>query len=110
MVLSHLDDEVLNEYLDGALPAGQEKGVEAHLAICPDCSARLVEMQQLFVALADLPDKPAPHDLVPEVLDRLDIVYRSEPSHPFSRRWGALFCAEALIGIACMMWVGSFLN
>ena len=110
MGLSHLDDVILNEYLDGVLPPERINGVEAHLAICPACTARLAEMQQVFAALARLPDQPAPHDLVPAVLDHLDMVHQPAPSHPFSRGWVALFCAEALIGIACLAWVGSLLD
>ena len=110
MGLSHLDDMVLNEYLDGALPDGAAEGVEAHLAICPLCTTRLAEMQQLFAALVGLPDKPAPHDLVPAVLDRLDMVHQFAPSHPFSCRWVALFCAEAFAGIACLAWLWANLD
>ena len=110
MLLTHLDDVVLNEYLDGALPTEQINGVEAHLAICPACTVRLAEMQQVFAALTNLPDKPAPRDLVPAVLDRLDAVHQSALSYPFSTPWAALFCAEALAGIACLAWVGSFLD
>jgi hypothetical protein len=110
MGLSHLDDMVLNEYLDGALPVGAAEGVEAHLAICPLCTVRLAEVQQLFTALSSLPDEPAPHDLVSEVLDRLDMAQQSPPSYSFSTPWGALFIAEALAGIVCLVWLWSFLD
>jgi hypothetical protein len=115
MVINHLDDVVLNEYLDGALPAGQEKEMDAHLAICPGCTARLAEVQQLFAALSGIQDEPPPHDLVPVILARLTLVLpknkrQTAPSYPFSPRWVALFCAEALAGIACLAWVWSFLD
>jgi predicted anti-sigma-YlaC factor YlaD len=110
MGLSHLDDVVLNEYLDGTLPPERINGVEEHLAICPACTTRLAEMQQLFTVLLSLPDKPAPHNLVPAVLDRLDMARPTAPSDSFSTPWAALFIAEALAGIACLAWVWSFLD
>jgi len=110
MGLSHLDDVAINEYLDRALPPQRINGVEAHLAICPACTARLAEMQQVFNALSSLPDNPAPHDLVPAVLDRLDLAQPSAPSYSFSTAWVALFIAEALAGVACLAWVWSFLD
>jgi hypothetical protein len=41
--MSHVDDGTLHAFLDGALPRGEAgtMAVEAHLAVCADCGARL---------------------------------------------------------------------
>ncbi|MGH2522216.1 MAG: anti-sigma factor family protein [Anaerolineales bacterium] len=59
----HFDDAALNEYLDFALPPARHAEVDAHLAACPECAARLAELRALFVALETLPDAPLERDL-----------------------------------------------
>lgn len=59
----HLNEETLNEYLDGALETVERAAAEAHLAACPQCSARLVELQTLFATLEALPAEPLTRDL-----------------------------------------------
>lgn len=67
----HLDEELLNEYLDNVLDAQQRQRAEAHLAGCPDCRARLDELQAVFLALEALPESPLAHDLSAGVLRAL---------------------------------------
>lgn len=67
----HLDDVSLNEYLDSALPPERRADVDAHLATCPACAARLAEQRALFAALATWPDVPLEHDLTSRVLTTL---------------------------------------
>jgi len=52
----HPLDSQLNEYLDGELAASERLTLETHLAACPVCQARLVELHGLFQQLAGLPD------------------------------------------------------
>ena len=59
----HLSDELLNEFLDGALDSTARAGVEAHLAACADCSARQEALGAVFARLATLPQAPLGRDL-----------------------------------------------
>jgi len=64
----HIDEFVLNEYLDEALSDSERESVAQHLTICPDCQARLAELQLVFTALADVADVALTTDLAPRVL------------------------------------------
>jgi anti-sigma factor RsiW len=63
----HLQEAVLNEYLDGMLEAAFARQVEEHLAMCPECRLNLESLQVLFSSLEELPDEPLERDLVPGV-------------------------------------------
>ena len=54
--------ELLSDYLEDMLPAGERARVEAHLATCPDCMAYLEQLRTTIGALGRLrePDVPAP--------------------------------------------------
>ncbi len=64
----HLSDETLNEWLDQALEAHSRPAVEAHLAACRDCAARLDILRSLFARLEALPDLPLERDLSASVV------------------------------------------
>ena len=57
----HLTDEQLNEYLDGETTG--RILIEAHLASCADCAARLAAFQALFAEIESLPDVDLPHSI-----------------------------------------------
>ncbi|NIS80905.1 MAG: hypothetical protein GTO14_11995 [Anaerolineales bacterium] len=65
---SHLDENRLHEFLDGALETDKRQEVEAHIAECSSCSARLRELRALFDVLESLPDEVLSRDLVLPVL------------------------------------------
>ena len=50
----HLTDAQLNEYLDNE--STQRIQIEAHLAECADCAARLTALQTLFAEIESLPE------------------------------------------------------
>jgi hypothetical protein len=64
--MSHVDDGTLHAYLDGELPAVEQARVEAHVADCPACRARLEEERALIerashlLGLAQPPERAAP--------------------------------------------------
>jgi anti-sigma factor RsiW len=68
---NHLDDYLLNEYLDSILNAARRAEVESHLAACPACAARLAELRALFAALESLPEAPLERDLSSAVMDSI---------------------------------------
>jgi hypothetical protein len=63
--MTHLADELLNEYLDGEIAERAE--TEKHLAQCADCAARLAALQALFTELDSLPEAALTHDLAAPV-------------------------------------------
>jgi anti-sigma factor RsiW len=59
----HLSNDTLNEFLDGALDGSARAEVEAHLAACRVCSARLEVLGAVFAGLASLPQLALGRDL-----------------------------------------------
>ncbi|MBP6443365.1 MAG: zf-HC2 domain-containing protein [Gemmatimonadales bacterium] len=63
---SHLDDGTIHELLDGEIPSAQLPPLQAHLASCADCRARLESARELvdfsdeLVELLDDPPVAAP--------------------------------------------------
>jgi anti-sigma factor RsiW len=76
----HIDEFVLNEYLDETLSDNERDVVAQHLAVCPDCQARLAELQRVFTALANVAEVELTTDLAPRVL--ADMPLQEQP-----RRW-----------------------
>jgi predicted anti-sigma-YlaC factor YlaD len=95
----HLSDESLNEYLDKALAPADCLEVDAHLAACPACEARLAELRSLFAGLDLLSERTLEVDLVPRVLSRL-----SESALPRPVRWLTVAQASAAIIVAVVAW------
>ena len=44
---SHLDDGTIHELLDGEIPSAQLPPLQAHLAACAECRARLDSAREL---------------------------------------------------------------
>jgi anti-sigma factor RsiW len=65
--------ELVTDYLEGALPRGQRRRLEAHLAGCPHCTEYLA---QLRVTVA-LTGTIGPEDLTPQMEADLTDVFRS---------------------------------
>ncbi len=61
--MNHLSENLLNEFLDDELPAGDRAAVEAHVAECSECQMRVEELRGLFVELKQLADEFPAHDL-----------------------------------------------
>ena len=82
----HPDENQLNEFLDGYLDESAMADLEMHLETCPDCTARLGELQTVFFALAELPDVDLDQDFSKAVISEL------QPVVQFSGllKWGAL--------------------
>ncbi len=67
--MNHLNDETLNEYLDGEVT--DHSSIEGHLADCVDCAARLATLQALFTELEALPEMTPSLDLAAPVVRRV---------------------------------------
>ena len=92
--MTHLTDELLNEYLDHELP--DRAPVENHIAVCADCAARLTALRTLFAELDSLPEAALTRPIAARVLPDLGLT-------PRLPRWltltSALQAAAALIAL-----------
>lgn len=86
----HLSDEDLHALLDGELAPAAAVQARAHLATCPTCPARLVEIDSVFVALKRLSELPIQRDLTRGVLGQLT------PLPTNGRRWIWILGAQAV--------------
>lgn len=77
--MTHIDNTLLNEYLDEQLETAVLERVEAHLAACASCRERLAGEKQLFAELAELPEIPLTVDLSPSVMARISAEIRPRP-------------------------------
>ena len=64
--------ELISDYLEGALPAGDRRRLEHHLAGCPHCTAYLAQMRETL----SLTGRLVAEDLSPEMQRELSDVYR----------------------------------
>ena len=69
--------ELLSAYLDGALPPPEREELEAHLAQCPACRARLESLRAVKHALARLPSREAPPGAVRARVESLRFAHRT---------------------------------
>jgi predicted anti-sigma-YlaC factor YlaD len=92
----HLSEEVLNEYLDGALDGAARQLADAHLAGCSACRAQLDELRNVFVLLSTLADEASASDLATPVRSTADTAW------PIARgRTMALLAAQG--GVALIL-------
>jgi predicted anti-sigma-YlaC factor YlaD len=97
----HLDEQLLNMYLDGELDAAAIQAVQSHLDTCEACRAEVAAMQELFAALEEL--APVPH-LAPGVLERIEPAQRGLEQLP-RRRW-LIPALQAAAALALLAWIG----
>ena len=64
--------ELISDYLEGALPLGDRRRLEHHLAGCPHCTAYLAQMRETL----RLTGRLVPEDLSPEMQGEFSDVYR----------------------------------
>jgi hypothetical protein len=98
--MNHLSDETLNEYLDFALTPDSRDGVDAHLAICLECAARLADWQSLFLQINSLPDLDPEVDLSTSIISNLN-----HPAHlPRPLWWLAALQGTLVLLSAFLAW------
>ena len=56
--------QLLSEYVDGALPAGQVAELEQHLADCEQCRQALDDLRQTLALVQELEEVATPEDLL----------------------------------------------
>lgn len=62
---------LLSAYFDGACTETEVAGVRAHLAVCPDCRAALVELAELRAAFPSAEDMEVPDGFADGVMARI---------------------------------------
>jgi len=95
-MIEHLNDTQLNEYLDNCLDASELVQMEAHLSACPDCRSRLASLQNVFQALAALPEEMPNHGLTPSVLKAL-------PNGSSGLGWRLAFAVQAGLSLGFLL-------
>jgi hypothetical protein len=83
--MSHLTEEQLNEYVDHLLTSTEAEEVEHHLIECAICQKKVAELQQVFAALADLPEVPFQMDLATRVQHLLEPLPQIVPERHLPR-------------------------
>lgn len=63
--------ELLSARLDGALTQDEERELEEHLSVCPDCRAAGAQLAALRGAFHELEDIPAPEGFARSVMERI---------------------------------------
>jgi anti-sigma factor RsiW len=61
--------ELVTEYLEGSMPARERAIFEAHLSVCPGCTAYLEQMRQTISALGKLTEETIPAPARDELLN-----------------------------------------
>lgn len=96
---THLDEQILNMYLDGELSAAEHDSAEAHLGTCEACRGELQALQELFVALEEIELDPMPAPgLAPGVLVRVRPCRRA-----LSLRW-LIPALQGAAALALLAW------
>lgn len=63
-------EERLSDYLDGLLPAAEQREFRAHVDACPQCAPLLAQVTHVIGGLRTLEPEPAPAALVSKILDQ----------------------------------------
>ena len=61
--------ELLTDYLEGALPAGERARVDEHLATCPDCTAYVKQLRTTIGMIGRLREEDVPPGIRGALLD-----------------------------------------
>jgi anti-sigma factor RsiW len=65
--------ELVTDYLEGALPRGERRRLDRHLAGCPHCTEYLAQLRVTI----ELTGTITPDDLSPQMQDELIDVFRN---------------------------------
>jgi anti-sigma factor RsiW len=65
--------QIVNDYVEGALPADEREAVELHLNLCDGCSDYLEQLRLSIALVGELPAE----SLSPELEEELCLAFRS---------------------------------
>ena len=100
-------DERLDDWVDGALPAGAASDVEAHLASCPLCRERERRLRQVLAHAASLPRSVTPpRDLWPGIARRVERERSWSLATGGWSPWALAAAATVVVGLVAVLWSG----
>lgn len=92
-------EQLINEYLDGALDELEQTEVERVLAQSEEARAYYLELQSLFGEMEALPELPLPRDLSPQIMAQVGNEGRAD----WSTGW-LLLQLVATVGLLVVAW------
>ncbi|MFH1687589.1 MAG: zf-HC2 domain-containing protein [bacterium] len=111
MAIEHFSDELIQQYLDGALSPSQIEAVTGHAADCPDCARKVRQYEQLFAGLADDSGFELPTNFAAAVAHRAESGSVSERSFGWLAIAAGIAAALVVIGYYFdLSWVGPSLE
>ncbi len=101
--MTHLSNEILDAYAEGALSREERARADAHLAVCATCRLAVVSLAQVGDLLRDEPRVAPPADLAATVIATLEPSLAPVPAaRPVRWNWPRL----ALNGLAAALaWI-----
>ncbi|HET9385652.1 MAG TPA: zf-HC2 domain-containing protein [Gemmatimonadales bacterium] len=93
--MSHVDEGTLHAYFDGELPPSERSDLEAHIAQCAACSARLGEERALFERARALLGVTRPADRPAPPFERV----RRAPARPWYVRTSVAWAASLVLAL-----------
>ncbi|MFC5300252.1 anti-sigma factor family protein [Azospira restricta] len=98
------DSETLSAWLDGELDAVAQRYVEAHLAVCPACAARIAALRGMAAGFASMREETLGYDLAGVLAGRLAEVAARRPAP--RARWPWFAWLPATLGAAASLALG----
>jgi anti-sigma factor RsiW len=97
---THLDPATLNAFIDGELPSSEAASIQQHLAVCHQCTVRVLSATQLKAATARSAQRfTAPPEALARLTAQLGAQQPKKPTRVIAFRplaWSALAAAIAL--------------
>ena len=93
--MPHVDEGTLHAYFDGELPPSERSNLEAHIAQCAACSARLGEERALFERAGALLGVTRPADRPAPPFERV----RRAPARPWYVRTSVAWAASLVLAL-----------
>lgn len=103
--------ELISAALDGPLSEADQAALDAHLAICPACSALFQDLSALHAAASALEEVPAPEGFAADVMARISAeAEQADNVTPFPRkvsrshwkRWSATAAVVAVVALGAI--------
>ena len=101
MSLKHLNDEEIQEYLDGNLPVQDLTTIEEHLERCPVCQDSIKQYRYLYDGLAKDEGFELSKDFAKTVLSRLGAEVQAKPR--FNYFYVLIAFLGAVLGVATVI-------
>ncbi|HSL69336.1 MAG TPA: anti-sigma factor [Longimicrobiales bacterium] len=103
--MEHLNETLINDYLDGLLGPADQSRVESHVAACSSCRAELDALRLVVAQVHGLPREVAPaRDLLADIHQRIDA---ERPIDLASWRHRSLWSLRVPLAAAAMVLVAA---